>query len=290
MDTESTVIGIDLGGTKIAAARYSSQTWEVQEERKATTEASRGFTHVLEELLAIIEGLQADSTQAIGIGVPGLVRHPDGVVLKLPNIPGAENIPLEKMLTESFDMPCTVDNDANCFTLAEATGGAGKGCPVVLGITLGTGVGGGIVIDGKIFRGSRGYAAEFGHMLLRPGLPPYETADKRGDVEQFLSGTAMGKRCRQARNPADYLSGDTCSSMHPEVVREVAWMCASLTHIFDPSVIVFGGSAGLALSGHLPAVCTELAQWVLPGTPLPPLKISELADAATRGAAQLTRA
>jgi len=287
VDESGSVIGIDLGGTKIAAARYADNSWEQQEFLRVDTEASKGFDHVFDELVNVIEKLKQEDTHCVGIGVPGLINHPEGTILKLPNIPGAEGVEFQKMLSERSSMPCLIDNDANCFTLAEAINGAGKGCSVVVGVTLGTGVGGGIVLDGKIFQGSQGYAAELGHMLLVPGQPPYETDDKRGDMEQFFSGSAMGKRCSEAKDPEEYLEGEVCAFMHKDIYREVAWMCTNLIHLLDPSVIVFGGSAGRALSRHFDKVEKELENWLLPGTPMPKLKVAELVDAATLGAAML---
>jgi glucokinase len=287
MDANATVIGIDLGGTKIDAARYNS-SWEIEESLRMDTEASQGFEHVFEELLSAVAALKNDTTAAIGIGVPGLVLHPEGKILQLPNIPGAENILLQKMLTEKTGLTCIVDNDANCFALAEVLHGAGKGHSVAVGITMGTGVGGGIVLHGQLLQGSQGFAGEFGHMLLMPGNPPFETSDKRGDIEQFLSGTAMGKRCTEAKSPEEYLDGKVCSFMQPDIYREVAWMCTNIIHMLDPSVIIFGGSAGKAVTAHLKEITTELEAWILPGTPLPLLKPAELKDAATLGAALLT--
>jgi glucokinase len=162
----------------------------------------------------------------------------------------------------------------------------------MIGITMGTGVGGGIVINEKLFHGHTGYAGEFGHMLLRPGQVPYKEAIEshiRGEVEQFLSGTAMGKRCVDASNPDEYLQGEVCEFMHPEIYKEITWLCTNLIHTLDPSVIVFGGSAGRALGPHLSKIETELKNWLLPGTPVPVLKIAELKDAAVRGAALLTQ-
>jgi glucokinase len=282
-----TIIGVDLGGTKIDVARYDAATWERQAAERYPTHADRTFGHVLDDLVAAIEQIRTADTVAIGIGVPGLVRQSDGTIVTLPNIPGAEGAPLKQQLEQRTDLPVTLENDANCFTLAEALRGAGKGQDVVVGITLGTGVGGGIVINGTLFRGAHGYGGEIGHMLLQPGQPPFATEDKRGDVEQFLSGNAMGKRCEQAKNPGEYLSGDTCSFMHPDLFRELAWLCTNLVHALDPSAIVLGGSAGRALKPHLKDIQRELHQWVLPGTPLPALVTAELEDSATLGAALL---
>lgn len=281
------IIGFDLGGTKSAIARYDEDTWEIEAQERLPTHADRGFSHVLKDVLMIIERLRVPETRAIGIGVPGLVRQPDGVLLRAPNIPHSEHVPLKETLEEALKLPVFVDNDANCFALAEALSGAGKGHRIVVGITMGTGVGGGIVIDGNIFHGEHGYAAELGHMLLQPGHPPYRTSDQRGDAEQFLSGTALRKRCEEAKRPEDYLEGEVCAFLHEEIFREAAWLCANLTHVLDPGIIVFGGSTGRALKPHLSAVQRELKEWLLPETPLPPLTVSTLSDAATLGAALL---
>jgi len=163
------ILGIDLGGTKTALARYDAETWERQEHEIMSTNAARGFPKVFENIIETAQRLCAEDTIACGMGVPGLVAQPAGIIRTLPNIPGAEGFALKKELAKRLGKPVAVDNDSNCFALAEALRGAGKWHDVVASLTLGTGVGGGLVIDGKIFHGSHGYAAEFGHMLLRPG-------------------------------------------------------------------------------------------------------------------------
>ncbi|PIP64958.1 hypothetical protein COW95_04415 [Candidatus Peregrinibacteria bacterium CG22_combo_CG10-13_8_21_14_all_49_11] len=207
----------------------------------------------------------------------------------MPNILHAKKIPLKRQLEDVLKLPVVVDNDANCFTLAEARMGSGREAKVVVGITMGTGVGGGIVINGDLFHGGHGFAGEIGHMLLVPGDPPYYTDYLRGEVEQFLSGTSWRERCRKAKRPQDYMEGAVCEFMHADVFKEVAWLCTSLTHLLDPDVIVFGGSAGRALMQHIDKITNELEQWVLPGTPLPELKMAELEHAATLGAALLVQ-
>jgi glucokinase len=287
----SSVIGVDLGGTKMAAVRYREESLEEQERGTIATHAAEKFPHVLDDLLRLIERLRRPETRAVGIGVPGLVHFPDGRILRMPNIPGGDNLPLQEIAEEQLGLPTVVENDANCFTFAEALQGAGRGHKVVIGVTVGTGVGGGIVIDGKLFHGARGFAGEIGHMLLQPGQPPYPTtAHRRGEVEQFFSGTALGKRCLAAKRPEEYLEGEVCAFLKPEVFREVAWMCVNLTHFLDPSVIVLGGSTGRAFGPHLPTIRSELEAWLLPGTPLPHLALAELPDAAERGAALLALA
>ena len=207
----------------------------------------------------------------------------------MPNIPGAAGANPARWLSKKIGLPVTIENDARCFAYAEALLGAGKGKRVVLGVTLGTGVGAGIVIDGELFYGARGFAGEVGHMLLQPGTPPFETADKRGEVEQFLSGTALGKRCTQAKSPQDYLDGPACDFLHADLFREIAWLVVNVMHLVDPSIVVFGGSVGKALKPHLPAIREELKRWLLPGITPPELACRTLLHSSVIGAALVAR-
>lgn len=280
---------MDLGGTKCALGRFDADTFEHQEGRTIPTRALDGFDAVLDDIVAAVETIRTPETVAVGIGIPGLIRQPEGLLLKAPNIVRSENVHVKDVLEGRLGTPVFVGNDANCFVLAEAHMGSAKGYRTVVGITFGTGVGGGIVIDGKVFEGAHGYAAEIGHMLMMPGKPPYETDDKRGEVEQFLSGTAMGKRCEAAQSPEDYLEGAVCSFMRPDIYREVAWLCTNLIYVLDPDVIVFGGSAGHALLRHVEQITDELTRWTLPGTPLPDIVAATTRDAGILGAALLTK-
>lgn len=286
---DSYVLGIDLGGTKCDIGLFDGQSYKLVQTKRIPTRADDGFDAVLDDIAAAVHELRDDSVTAAGIGIPGLIRQPEGLLLNAPNIRNAKDIPVKKLLAEKLEMDVHVGNDANCFVLAEACMGSAKNYNAVIGITFGTGVGGGIVIDQKIYEGAHGYAAEIGHMLMMPGKPPYETDDKRGEVEQFLSGTAMGKRCTEAQSPEDYLEGAVCSFMQPDVYREVAWLCTNLIYLLDPDVIVFGGSAGHALHKHIDHITEELHKWLLPNTPLPVIVAAEAKNAGMVGAALLTK-
>lgn len=287
MKKHGTIIGIDLGGTKTAIALYEASNMKQLSFMVFPTEAERGFPAVKDMLLEKMTAVRRSDTLAIGLGVPGVIDHASGTVITMPNIPGAEGMELAACIQYETGLPVIVENDARCFAYAEAMLGAGKDHSVVLGVTLGTGVGGGIVIDKRLYRGARGFAGEIGHMLLQPGRPPYSTDDERGEVEQFLSGTAMGKRCEAASSPEEYLEGQVCAFMRPEVFREVAWLAVNAMHSIDPSIIVFGGSAGRALGNHLTEIRLELLKWLLPGVTPPELAGSTVKDAAVIGAALL---
>ncbi len=286
MSSTSSVIGIDLGGTKLRITRLDSKTMKVLKSEKIPTRA-QSFALVKEDIVEAINTLRAPDTVAVGIGVPGLIDRKSGAILTLPNIAGAENQHLSQYLTEKTGLPTFMENDAHCFALGEALYGAGKGHDIVVGVIMGTGVGSGIIIHQNIYHGAHGFAGELGHMLLVPGQPPFDAADKRGEVEQFLSGKAMGLRCEAARSPKDFLSGEACSFLHPSLYKEVAWLVTNLTYCLDPSIIVFGGSAGTSLKSHLPAIRKEIEQWMLPATPIPPLAVAGLDDSPVRGAASV---
>ncbi len=281
------IVGVDCGGTKCAIGLFDVGTQKLLHYENFPTRAKDGMEEVLRDIVAAIEQVRTPEVQALGVGVPGLVSKETGTLLHAPNIQKSDNIPIKKTLEKACGLETSVANDAACFTLAEARLGVGKGKHVVIGLTLGTGVGGGIVIDGELYHGSRGYSAEIGHMLMKPGEPPFESKDMRGEVEQFLSGTAMRQRCPDAQKPEDFLQGPVCKDMHADVFREIAWLCTSLSHLLDPDVIVFGGSVGLALAPHFKAILKELQTWMLPRSPQPLLAISKIEHAATIGAALL---
>ncbi len=285
----ASLLGIDLGGTKTLIAQYDDETLMLKASKVFPTHAGKTYEEVSIALLSQIQEMRLQDTIAIGIGVPGFVEASSGRILTMPNIAESEGKDLRSRIATETGVPVVIDNDVRCFALGEALFGAGKGESVVIGVTLGTGVGGGIVIDGDVFRGANGCAGEIGHMLLVPGHPPYSTPNMRGEVEQFFSGTAIGKRCTSARNPSDFLSGSECSFLHPAIYEELAWFIVNLTHAFDPSVIIFGGAVGRALTQHVQKIEEALSNWMMPNVPFPRLIISQFPDAAPKGAAELAR-
>ena len=286
---QNNVIGVDLGGTKTFIGRFLADSLKLDTYVEMPTNAKSGLQNVFKEIAQVIQKMKTADTLAVGIGIPGLVALPEGIVIHTPNISGGEGVRAKEILQRTLDLPVFVDNDARCFTLAEAHHGVGKGKRTVVGITIGTGVGGGIVINGRIFHGSHGFAGEIGHMLLHPGIVPYDTKDKRGDVEQYVSGTAMGKRCSAAKKPQDYLEGQVCAFLQPKVFEEIAQVVASLTYLLDPDIIIFGGSAGKSLAPHIRKIAVELTNWTMDGTPLPEMAISTMSNAGALGAAILAR-
>jgi glucokinase len=179
-------VGVDLGGTKIAFAAIDEEHRVVERARVPTPPG--GADEVLTAVEAGVRGLATDPA-AIGVGVPGVVQ--DGVVLFAPNLPGfSRPVRLAERLQEALGMPVAVENDATAGVIGEWVAGAGKGSSFLLGVWLGTGVGGGLVLDGQPYRGAFGGAGEFGHLCVRQG-GALCGCGRRGCVEAYAGRINM---------------------------------------------------------------------------------------------------
>ena len=263
-------IGVDLGGTKIEAVALDQAGAILGRERVPTP---RDYRATLDAITRLVLGLEArlGVRGTVGVGIPGAVEPRTGLV-KNANSVWLIGKPLTGDLAAALDRPVRMENDANCFALSEAVDGAGAGAANVFGVILGTGVGGGIVIDGKVIEGVNLIAGEWGHNPLPwitldefPGPPCY--CGKRGCIETFLSGpgfesdyaAATGQR-RSARAIVDAAgtgepsARDALARYHDRLARALA----SVINLLDPDVIVLGGgmsnTPGLsaAVSDRLP--------------------------------------
>lgn len=274
-------LGIDLGGTKIAAAAVDVRTGERLLQLMVPTEAHEGPAAVIERMAALASEVCAqintplDQIPAIGVGVPGLIDLAQGVTILLPNLPsGWRNVPLAANMTSLTGRPTTIINDARAFTLAEATFGAGRDARSVIGMTLGTGIGGGIAIDGRLYLGIDGTAGEVGHMTIDP-YGPRCGCGNRGCLETFASGpsiTAMALRVvaqgmtTQIGALADYdLNRITpgvimrAAEQGDTIAREILQRAgsylgigiANLITIFSPERVIIGGGV------------SRLGEWIL---------------------------
>ena len=194
-------IGVDLGGTNIAVG-VVDENYHILAQHSVPTGAERPYGQVVDDMIAAVEevmkkaGITAKDCQSIGIGSPGTCDTAGGVVVRAYNL-GWNNVPLCAMLTEHFGLPATVANDANCAALAETVAGAAMGCKNMVLITLGTGVGGGIIIDGQIYAGMRSAGAELGHIILVLDGEPC-SCGRRGCWEAYASVTALIRQAHSA--------------------------------------------------------------------------------------------
>jgi glucokinase len=308
-------IGIDIGGTKVLAGVVDPAGHVLARERRQTD--GRSAAAVEDTIVETVEGL-ADryDVAAVGIGAAGFVDGSRSVVLFAPHL-AWRNEPLRDALMGRIGMPVVVDNDANAAALAESRFGAGVGHRYVLCLTLGTGVGGALVIDNRVFRGANGMAGEVGHIQVVPDGHRCQCGN-RGCLEQYASGNALVREARElvvAGSPVAHtlreLAGPDASALTGPLVTQAArdgdplatelladvgrWLgvgLAGMTAAFDPSCIVVGG--GVCEAGDLllaPAREAFSRQLVGRGyRPEPPVLPAALgADAGFIGAADMAR-
>jgi glucokinase len=235
-----TVLGVDIGGTKIAAGRVNALA-EVSGFRSTPTLATRGFEVSIEQVWRAVETGLTPEVEAIGICAPGPLNIKTGVVLNPPNLPGWSDVPLAKLAEERFRLPVRIENDCNAAGLAEALHGAGRGHSHVFYAAIGTGIGSGIVLDGKIFHGAHGAGAEAGHMTVDYRSSILCGCGTPGCIEALASGRVFDDA---GDEDLDELAG-----------RLGAWLGAVIS-LLDPGIIVLGGGVaqiGEALFGRLRA-------------------------------------
>ena len=247
-------IGVDLGGTKIEAitlrddgsAGLRKRVPTPRDDYEATLEAITGLVHALER--------ESGERGTVGIGMPGAISPATGLV-KNANSVWLNGRPLSPDLSQRLERPLRFANDANCFALSEASDGAGEGARVVFGVIVGTGTGGGVVVDGRVLTGPNAVAGEWGHNPLpwprgaeAPGPPCY--CGRRGCIETFLSGPGFARDHREQtgedREPAEIVArataGDAAASASLERYEErMARALATVINVLDPEVIVLGG-------------------------------------------------
>lgn len=239
------IIGIDLGGTKIAGALVTP-SGKVLMDVQIPTEAKKGKKVVINNIKKAIDTLIQShkvKIKAIGIGAPGPILYEKGIVVEAPNLPGWKRVNLRNILKQHYKVPVFVDNDANCAALAEAWFGAGKFVDHFVYLTISTGIGGGIIINKKLYRGVTGSAGELGHMVIDIKGPKCGCG-KYGHFEALASGTAI-KRITGMDAIGAHLAAHQGDKKVKQALKEAAHYLAiglaNLTNIFNPELIVIGG-------------------------------------------------
>lgn len=289
--------GIDLGGTKIEGVVIPAEGGNPLCRQRIDTEQQGGYDHILGRISHLVDQMASETgmrrPERIGLSMPGTIEPSTGLA-KNANTTCLIGRPIAADLSERLGMTVIAENDANCFALAEATLGAAKGSHVVFGVILGTGVGGGVVIDGKVIRGHHGIAGEWGHNPLIPdGEPCY--CGKRGCVETVLSGPAL-ERWHAAQSGKKVGLREIAASDSPEAEATIDRLCeyfgkalGSVVNVLDPGAIVIGGGVG-----NIPALYgrgrDSLASWIFNPAFEAKLLRPELGDSAgVFGAAMLTK-
>jgi fructokinase len=241
-------IGVDLGGTKIEGVVLDA-SGEPLVRRRVPTEQQRGYGHILDTTARLVEELRAAAPECavIGIGTPGAVSSKSGR-LKNSNTACLNGRDVAGDLEGRIGLPVRVENDANCFALAEATRGAGQGARVVFGIIMGTGCGGGLVVDGRLWSGPQHIAGEWGHHSIDPHGPACYCG-QRGCVEAYLAGPAVERAYAARGGQGDmavliaraHAGEEAAGAVLREFLDHFGRAVANLIAILDPDAIVLGG-------------------------------------------------
>jgi len=267
---------VDLGGSKILSVITQGDGRRLGEDRRSTS-AEEGPEVVLERIGVSLEtalakaGLQRGDLAAVGICSPGPCDIDAGVICSAPNLPGWRDVPICRYLEERLGVPTRLENDATAAALGEHVYGAGRGCRHLIYITVSTGIGGGLIIDGRPYRGATGVAGELGHMTIDPDGPLCGCGN-RGCLEAFASGTAIAARGEEliAQGGSALLArltqeqGELTAATVAQAAEQGDMACqgiirwagyylgvglASYVNIFNPEMIIIGG--GLAKVGDL---------------------------------------
>lgn len=275
----TTIIGVDLGGTGLRAGRLQGDA--IVQRCARAVPVTENEEDVLQEIIGAIENVFDSTVEGIGIGVPSIVDVERGIVYTVVNIPSWKEVHLKEKLEREFRVPVHVNNDANCFALGECHYGKGRGFRHMVGITLGTGLGAGIIIDRRLYNGSNCGAGEIGTI-------PY----KDETVEQYCSGQFFPRVYGLSGEAAfEHASeGDKSAlDMYEEFGREMAHAIMIAMYAFDPEMIILGGSVSRAFGFFKPAMMQKLAFTFAYPHALERIVIeaSELPDVALLGAAAL---
>ena len=250
---EQRVIGVDLGGTKILAGVVDrAGTVDRRRERPTPTGSEE---ELLAALVDAVEEQLDDDIAAIGFGIPSTIDQRSGKAVSSVNIPLAD-LDLRTWMRERFELPVGLDNDANAATLAEWSIGAGRGTQHMVMLTLGTGVGGGLILDGRLYRGAVGAAGELGHMVVDLDGPPCQgSCTGRGHLESLASGHAATLAAQALFGPAVDAhrlvrlaqEGDASAiELLATFGHRLGAGIGSLVNIFNPEVVVIGGGFSAA--------------------------------------------
>jgi glucokinase len=308
----SETIGVDLGGTKMLIGVLSG-TERLYEQREASTGQTED--ELVELLVREVEEARdaRPGVTAVGLGIPATIDHDEGIAVSAVNLPLAD-LAIREIVSERVGLPVFVDNDGNVAALAEYLYGAAQGKPHMVMLTVGTGIGGGLILGGEIYRGSTGAGAELGHVVIQADGPPCQgNCPNHGCVESLASGTALGREGRAAaESAADSALGKLLAEgkeVDGKAVTEAALAgdeiavgvfdliggrlgvaCASLANIFQPNAIVVGG--GVIAAGDLllePARREVRERALRPMNETPILEATLGNDAGMIGAAAMAR-
>jgi glucokinase len=305
-------IGVDLGGTKMLIGVLDGTDVRYESREASTGQSEDELVELLVREVSEAHEARPDAA-AVGLGIPATIDHEAGIAVSAVNLP-LDDLPIREIVSERVGLPVFVDNDGNVAALAEYLYGAARGMPHIVMLTVGTGIGGGLVLGGEVYRGSTGAGAELGHTVIQADGPPCQgNCPNHGCVESLASGTALGREGRAvAESSPDSTLGQMLAdgkAIDGRAVTEAALSgdeiaigvfdliggrlgvaCSSFANIFQPNAIVVGG--GVIAAGDLlldPARREVRERALTPMNETPILEATLGNDAGMIGAAAMAR-
>ncbi len=254
-------IGIDLGGTNLRAG-VVDENGNILRDKKVPSEANQGPDKVMENIINLVKDVKGDEELGgIGICFPGPIDTLHNDIMMSTNIPGMEHYPVCKKLEEEFKLPVYIDNDANSAGIAEALVGAGKGLPTIFYVTISTGIGGVLVVDGKSVSGRHGFAGEIANIIIDRKREKINHLNV-GAVENEASGTAITRKGQAIFGDTIKHAGDVFKladegnkealQIVDDMAYDLAMMFSSIAHVCDPYAFVIGGGVMASKDTFLP--------------------------------------
>ena len=264
-----TYIGVDLGGTNVRAAIVDEEG-KVLVQKKSPSYAQEGKEKVMDTIINLIKSLpDYESCSGIGVGVPGPCDEKTGSMVLATNLPGFEGYSIANKLEETFHMPSFIDNDANVAALAEALVGAGKGKKVVYYVTLSTGIGGGLVINGECISGKHGFTGEIANIIIDRNRSKVNYLAV-GAIENEASGTAITRKANEKASKKYKHAGEVFEDAHngnpvakeivDNVARDLAQLFATIACVCDPDIFILGGGMMQSSDLFLPSVIEKFKE------------------------------
>ncbi len=273
------IVGVDFGGTTFTVGLVDAESGEILKEEQHETRAWEGFERITCRIAEVINSIKEDA-KAVGIGSPGSILG--GVVKFSPNLPDWKDVPLADRIGKLTGIPTFVENDANAFVLGEKWFGAGKGYDHIVALTLGTGVGGGVITHGILLKGYMGIGAELGHVIVEPNGPKCGCGN-HGCLEAIASATAIVRMAKEMKK--DFLDSEIFRSdrisarvvmdaarngdklgtiIRDRMVDALGRAIAGFAHIFNPQIVILGGGVSRAGDVILKPLKEKVESYLMP--------------------------
>jgi glucokinase len=276
--TNDSIIGIDLGGTNIRGALVNH--FKIQNIHSKRINAQGSLEEVLTELFSLIDLLFTKEVKAIGIGVPGLVNQEEQMVYDVVYIPSWKKVPLKKLIGERYPVPVYINNDSNCFALGEFYFGKGKGMQSMIGATLGTGLGCGLIINKQLYEGRNGGAGEFGMISYLDKTVEYYASGQFFQNVYNINGETVFKRASEGDKKA--------LKMYEELGYHLGNAIQTILYAIDVELIILGGSVSNAFTYFSKSMWDQIKTFGFQNAVVNlQIEVSELENAGVLGAAAL---